>query len=210
VFSFHAVKVITTGEGGMVTTNSTRLYEKLLRLRTHGISRDRRLLPPGRQRPWFYEKLELGNHYRMTDFQAALGLSQLGKINIVRQKREQIAERYGRTLADTVLDLPKLTPEAISSWHLYVVTIPGHGGPARRDRLLGKLRKSGIQANLHYVPVTSLAFYRARPGSFRPKGRLLAGPVASRYGDSAISLPIFPGLKPADQDRVIRELRSSL
>lgn len=210
VFSFHAVKIITTGEGGMVTTNSARLYEKLLRLRTHGISRDRHLLLPARRRPWFYEKLELGNHYRMTDFQAALGLSQLRKINDFRQKRQKLAERYDRTLADTELNLPELTSGAVSSWHLYVVTVPGHDGSGRRDRLLGKLRDSAIQANLHYVPVTSLAFYRARSDPLRAKGRLMACPVASRYADCALSLPIFPGLKPTDQDKVNRELRGSL
>lgn len=209
VFSFHAVKIITTGEGGMVTTNSSRLYKKLLRLRTHGISRDRRLLPAARRHPWFYEKLELGNHYRMTDFQAALGVSQLDKINAFRHERETIAERYSRILAGTVLNLPELTPGAASSWHLYVVTVPGQGGPDRRDRLLKKLRESGIQANLHYVPVTSLAFYRALTTSWA-KNYFHACPVASRYGDSALSLPIFPGLKPDCQGRVIGKLRSSL
>ena len=158
VFSFHAVKIITTGEGGMVTTNSKRIYEKLCRLRTHGISRDRKHQAPDRKKPWYYEKLELGNHYRMTDFQAALGRSQLIRIGSFQRGRERVAKEYDKTLGNLPLDLPRQTTGARSSWHLYPVCLQGSG--SLRDRVLKELRKNGINANLHYLPVPMFQFYR--------------------------------------------------
>jgi len=199
VFSFHAVKIITTGEGGMITTNSTALYEKLCRLRTHGISRDPRHRPAGRKLPWYYEKLELGNHYRMTDIQAALGRSQLKKIKVFQRQREKIAETYTENLGHLPLDLPRITPGARSSWHLYPVCV--RNGGSFRDRVMSNLRRAGIQANLHYLPVPRFHFYQKRrlyPYVFCP--------VAADFAAREISLPIFPGLSTSNQEKVLRYL----
>jgi len=206
VFSFHAVKVMTTGEGGMVTTNCFKLYDELLRLRTHGISRDPKYRSLTQGHPWYYEKLELGNHYRMTDIQAALGRNQLGRIGEFLQKRRQIAGKYQRALHSSGLELPCITTEALSSWHLYVVTTPQKWGATARDQLLIKLRNKGIQANLHYTPVQNFAFYR-RLGKESRHRNSMPCPLADAYGVQAISLPIFPRLKSVEQKRVIREIK---
>jgi UDP-4-amino-4,6-dideoxy-N-acetyl-beta-L-altrosamine transaminase len=158
VFSFHAVKIITTGEGGMVTTNSPELYKKLCRLRTHGITRDPKHRSRGMQHPWYYEKLDLGDHYRMTDIQAALGRSQLKKAPRFQKERAKIADDYSTRLAGLPLELPQLTPGAKSAWHLYPVVV--FGGQGKRDQILRQLRTKQIFANLHYMPVPSLRFYR--------------------------------------------------
>ena len=189
VFSFHAVKIITTGEGGMITTNSPVLYEKLCRFRTHGITRDPRYRPAARRQPWYYEKLELGNHYRMTDIQAALGRSQLKKIKDFHTARVRVASSYENQLSDLHLDLPRITPGARSSWHLYPVCV--RSPHKRRNKVLASLRKSGVMANVHYMNVPFLAFYRNRRSRLMPNCR-----VASRYASRAISLPIFPALLP--------------
>lgn len=199
VFSFHAVKIITTGEGGMITTRSPKLYEKLLRLRTHGVSRDPRDRSAGKNLPWYYEKLELGNHYRLTDFQAALGRSQLKKIKRFQACREKIAASYTENLGEFTLDLPRVTPGAQSSWHLYPICV--RGGVLARDQAMNRLRRAGIQVNLHYLSVPQFQFYRNRRQ--RP---YLPCPVAVRFAEKEISLPIFPGLKPKEQARVVREI----
>ena len=202
VFSFHAVKIITTGEGGMVTTNSAELYEKLLRLRTHGISRDPRHRSAIHHHPWYYEKLELGNHYRMTDIQAGLGRSQLSKIENFLRRRREIKRIYDSELRSTGLELPKTTRSANSSWHLYVVCVPETWGLRARDQILEKLRNRGIYANLHYTPVQAMNYYRNQA----PR-RYFSCPLAEQYGERAISLPIFPGLKKGEQRQVVKELK---
>jgi len=202
VFSFHAVKIITTGEGGMVTTNSAELYEKLLRLRTHGISRDLRHRPSARPHPWYYEKLELGNHYRMTDIQAGLGRSQLSRIGNFFRRRREITKFYDSELKSSGLEMPKTTRSANSSWHLYVVCVPETWGTRARDQILGKLRNSGIYANLHYTPVQAMNYYRNQV----PR-RYCSCPLAEQYGERAISLPIFPSLKKGEQRQVVGELK---
>jgi len=200
VFSFHAVKIITTGEGGMVTTNSPELYKKLCRLRTHGITRDPKHRCRGRRHPWYYEKLDLGDHYRMTDIQAALGRSQLKKAPRFQKERAKIAKDYSTHLAGLPLELPQLTPGAKSAWHLYPVAVVG--GQGKRDQILRQLRTKEIFANLHYMPVPSLRFYR-RVAS---KSALNSCPVAKKYADLALSLPIFPGIKTAQQSKVVQSL----
>jgi len=201
VFSFHAVKIITTGEGGMVTTNSVELYEKLLRLRTHGISREARHRSTFHHHPWYYEKLELGNHYRLTDIQAGLGRSQLSQIENFLLQRRKITKTYDSELKSTGLELPETTHKANSSWHLYVVCVPEPWGPRARDQILEKLRNSGINANLHYTPVQAMNYYKNQAlGCYFPC------PLSKQYGERAISLPIFPHLKKGWQRRVVKEL----
>ena len=199
VFSFHAVKVITTGEGGMVTTNSKKFYEKLCRLRTHGISRETKDQAPHRKKPWYYEKLELGNHYRMTDFQAALGRSQLKKIGSFQRGRERVAQEYNKTLVNLPLDLPRVTPSARSSWHLYPVCL--QGSDPSRDRVLKELRKDGINANLHYLPIPAFRYYRSEL-----KKRQDSCPEAKKFSERAISLPIYPHLSHEQQKTITRRL----
>jgi UDP-4-amino-4,6-dideoxy-N-acetyl-beta-L-altrosamine transaminase len=199
VFSFHAVKIITTGEGGMVTTNTKRCYEKLCRLRTHGISREAKHQAPHRKKPWYYEKLELGNHYRMTDFQAALGRSQLIKIGSFQRGRERVAQEYNKTLGNLPLDLPRVTPSARSSWHLYPVCL--QGSDPSRDRVLKQLRKNGINANLHYLPIPAFRYYRSEL-----KKRQVSCPEAKKFSERAISLPIYPHLSHEQQKTITRRL----
>jgi UDP-4-amino-4,6-dideoxy-N-acetyl-beta-L-altrosamine transaminase len=203
VFSFHAVKIITTGEGGMITTNSRELHGKLCRLRTHGITRDARNRPPSRKFPWYYEKLELGNHYRMTEIQAALGRSQLKKINAFHLAREKTAGYYARQLRQVQLDLPRLTQGARSSWHLYPVCI--QGSENLRNKVMGRLHCAGVMANLHYLPVTQFRFYRKRTGK-----KYLPCPQAEKFARTEISLPIFPAIKNQAIQRVVAELGKAL
>ena len=208
VFSFHAVKIITTGEGGMVTTNSRELYEKLLRLRTHGITRDTQVRPPSMRHPWYYEKLELGNHYRMTDIQAALGRSQLKRIGQFMKKRRQIAKTYNSQLKKSPIVLPSLTKGGNSSWHLYVATIPKSQTMEERDKLIQGLQAAGIKANLHYLPVQNFRYYQERLINRRgPRRGFSPCPVAQEYARRAISLPIYPDLKPKDQKYTMETLR---
>lgn len=203
VFSFHAVKIITTGEGGMVTTNSTALYEKLLRLRTHGISRDPRHRSTFHYHPWYYEKLELGNHYRMAEMQAALGRSQLRKIKTFRASRQKIASAYVKSLSPLPLDLPRQTNGARSSWHLFPVCV--QAGPAYRDKVMSRLQHTGIMANLHYLPVPWLRFYRKKTGlAFMPC------PHAKKFSEREISLPIFPSMNNKQKKKVLEILKKCL
>ena len=208
VFSFHAVKIITTGEGGMVTTNSRELYEKLLRLRTHGITRDIQVRPLSMRHPWYYEKLELGNHYRMTDIQAALGRSQLKRIGQFMKKRRQIAKTYNSQLKKSPIVLPSLTKGGNSSWHLYVAAIPKSQTMEDRDALIQCLQAVGIKANLHYLPAQNFSYYQNRMSNRRGLKRGFSPcPVAQEYARRAISLPIYPDLKPKDQKYTMETLR---
>jgi UDP-4-amino-4,6-dideoxy-N-acetyl-beta-L-altrosamine transaminase len=197
VFSFHAVKIITTGEGGMITTNSPTLFEKLCRLRTHGISRDSRYRRAARRQPWYYEKLELGNHYRITDIQAALGRSQLRKIKTFQRQREKISENYTENLRHLPLDLPRLTSGARSSWHLYPICVKGD--ETLRNKVMNQLHHAGVMTNLHYLPVPKFSFYQKR--QLRP---YLSCPVSAKFAAREISLPIFPGLSRGNQAKVLR------
>ena len=199
VFSFHAVKIITTGEGGMITTNSRELYEKLLRLRTHGITRDTHVRPLSMRHPWYYDKLELGNHYRMTEIQAALGRSQLKKINAFQTEREKIAACYTKQLRQVPLDLPRLTQGARSSWHLYPVCV--QGGETLRNKVMGRLHRAGVMANLHYLPVPQFRFYKERT-----RQKYMPCPQAEKFARTEISLPIFPAMQKQAIQRVVAAL----
>ena len=203
VFSFHAVKIITTGEGGMVTTNSRELYEKLLRLRTHGITRDTQVRPLSLNHPWYYEKLELGNHYRMTDIQAALGRSQLKKIKAFHTAREKIAAGYTKRLRQVPLDLPRLTNGTRSSWHLYTVCVRGNEN--LRNKVMGRLHRAGVMANVHYLPIPQFRFYKKRTGQ-----KYMPCPQAEKFARTEISLPIFPGMKKKAIQRVVDALGTIL
>ena len=199
VFSFHPVKIITTGEGGMALTNDANLAERMRRLRSHGIVRDEAI--QAREGPWYYEQTELGFNYRMTDIQAALGMSQMSRLDAFIAARRKLASRYNGLMADLPLRVPGHEAEGASAWHLYVVCLHEAG---RRREVFQRLCHSGIGVNVHYIPVHLQPYYR----------RLGFGqgycPVAEDYYARAITLPLHPGMNEADQDHVVSALRESL
>ncbi len=204
VFSFHPVKIITTGEGGMVVTNRQDLYERLIRLRTHGITRREDWLTEASHGPWYYQQLELGFNYRMTDIQAALGASQMGRLDEFVARRRGLARRYDELLQGLPLGLPVQGAEMESSWHLYVIRLQLEKLEKTHRQVFEGLRSAGIGVNLHYIPVHTQPFYRQRGfawGDF---------PEAERYYGEAISLPLYFGLTESAQDRVVAVLREVL
>jgi UDP-4-amino-4,6-dideoxy-N-acetyl-beta-L-altrosamine transaminase len=201
VFSFHPVKIVTTGEGGVVVTNRDDLAERLRRLRSHGITRDRSLMQAADSGPWHYEQLELGYNYRMTDIQAALGCSQMKRLPLYVERRKALAVRYQQLLAGLPLNLPVLDPRAASSWHLYVVRLRRSETKLSHRAVFEQLRSAGIGVNLHYMPVHLQPYFRAL--GFAPG----YCPEAERYHQEAISLPLYPGLSEADQDFIVATLR---
>lgn len=202
VFSFHPVKIITSGEGGMVLTNRPELAEHLRRLRSHGITSDPAQMSVPDHGLWYYQQLELGFNYRMTDLHAALGLSQMLRLDGFIARRRQLAARYDRLLADLPLTLPAIQVGAESAWHLYVVRVRFDRVKLSQRELFEALRAAGIGVNLHYIPVHLQPYYRAlgfADGDY---------PEAEHYFSEAISLPLFPDLTDEQQDYVIEQLRS--
>lgn len=203
VFSFHPVKIITTGEGGMALCNDAELAARMARLRSHGIERD--AASQEREGPWYYSQRELGFNYRMTDMQAALGLSQLARLDEYVAARRRLADRYDALLAGLPLATPGRDANAESAWHLYVIRLDDAvlANPGRRV-VFERLRTAGIGVNVHYIPVHLQPDYRRlgfAPGDF---------PVAEDYYARAITLPLYPGLSDAEQDRVVAELKGAL
>jgi UDP-4-amino-4,6-dideoxy-N-acetyl-beta-L-altrosamine transaminase len=195
IFSFHPVKIITTGEGGAAVTNDPALAGKMALLRSHGITRDPQYMTTPPDGPWYYQQIDLGFNYRMTDLQAALGLSQMGRLDTFVDRRAGIARRYDAALSGVVVT-PWQHPDSYSARHLYVVRVPSD---RHRDIFEG-LRENGFAVNLHYIPVHTQPYYQRmgfRPGDF---------PQAEAYYAQAISLPMFSCLTEADQDGVIEAL----
>lgn len=204
VFSFHPVKIITTGEGGMVLTNKEDLYHKLIRLRTHGITRDLNLMQGETHGAWYYQQLELGFNYRITDIQAALGISQLQRLNEFVQRRRFLAQRYNKLLQALPLMLPWQHPETNSSWHLYVIRLKLDKISKTHPQVFEELRSAGIGVNLHYIPVHFQPYYQElgfNYGDF---------PQAESYYRQAISLPMYYGLSQEEQDTVVKSLQEIL
>lgn len=199
VFSFHPVKIITTGEGGAALTNQAELADRMTRLRSHGITRDPSKMEGAFEGPWYYQQTELGFNYRMTDLQAALGLTQLGRLNTFITRRRFLAHSYSRLLKDIPLTLPLDDPG--SSWHIYCVQI--HGEDSRRD-IVEHMQKCGIGVNVHYIPVYLQPYYR-RLG-FSPG----YCPFAEKYYQRALTLPLYPGLNEIQQKEVARQLCNKL
>jgi UDP-4-amino-4,6-dideoxy-N-acetyl-beta-L-altrosamine transaminase len=213
IFSFHPVKIITSGEGGMALTNDGELAARMTMLRSHGITRDPARLsgrtspvagagaqpaPP----PWYYEQQLLGFNYRMTDIHAALGLSQLQRLQSNVERRNALARIYGGALRNLPLQLPGVQPENRSAFHLYVVRLKSVAKSHRA--VFEELRAFGIGVGLHYIPVHLQPYYRAlgfAPGQF---------PEAERYAGEALTLPLYPALRTEDQDSVIRALSGIL
>lgn len=199
VFSFHPVKIITTGEGGMALTKDAQLAARLARLRNHGITREAAEMENASQGPWYYEQLELGFNARMTDLQAALGLSQLKRLSAFVARRRQLAERYTQLLSEAALPVVCQTTAADrrSAWHLYPIRVAAE----KRRPIFEALRAAGIGVQTHYIPVHLQPYYRRlgfAPGDF---------PEAERYYREAISLPLFPTLSDAEQNLIVATLR---
>lgn len=196
VFSFHPVKTITSGEGGMVLTNSEELYHRLVRLRTHGITNDSRFMENGSEGPWYYQQIELGMNYRITDIQAALGLSQLRRIDDFVLRRNELADRY-KKLSTLPLHLPYRSPYAYSAFHLYVVRLQTGKINRSRREVFAELHRRGIRVNVHYIPVHTQPYYRKLGFS---KGRFIE---SEKYYEEAVTIPLFPSLTDDMQDHVI-------
>ena len=200
VFSFHPVKIITTAEGGLAVTNCTELFERMALLRSHGITRDPAQMVSAPDGAWYYEQIELGFNYRMTDLQAALGLSQFHRLDSYVARRHELARRYDELLVDLPVVTPRQHEDSYSGLHLYVVRLCLKQIGKTHRQVFDELRVSGIGVNLHYIPVHTQPFYRRlgfKRGSF---------PEAERYYQEAISLPMFPLLSNEDQDRVVAVL----
>lgn len=203
VFSFHPVKIVTSGEGGMVLCDRPELAERLRSLRSHGITRDPSRMTEPAHGGWYYQQTELGFNYRMCDIQAALGLSQLRRLDGFLKRRRALVARYQRLLADLPLQLPVAQAQAESAWHLYVVRL--HPGLEACHRwIFEALREAGIGVNLHYIPIHLQPYYRElgfAEGDF---------PEAERYYRQAITLPLYPDLSDRQQDQVADILRRVL
>lgn len=203
-FSFHPLKSITTGEGGMITTGSEELANKLEILRSHGVTKDPALITDARPDDggWYYEQHELGFNYRISDIQAALGLSQMRKIDTLMAERRSRAQRYGQLLSDLPLHMPLSTDR--SSWHLYVVRLDRTRTNVTRKALFDTLRNRGIEAHVHYIPIHTQPYYRAlgfSSGDF---------PQAEDYYGTCLSIPIYPLMTDEEQDFVATAISETL
>ncbi|WP_091189855.1 UDP-4-amino-4,6-dideoxy-N-acetyl-beta-L-altrosamine transaminase [Formivibrio citricus] len=201
VFSFHPVKIITTGEGGMVVTNDEKLYRQLLLLRSHGITRDPDLMEGENEGAWYYQQVALGFNYRMTDMQAALGESQMIRLDGFVARRRELVARYQKAFADAPIQLQSVIESTDPAWHLFIIQTLR---PEQRRPLFNALRAAGIGVNVHYIPVhTQPDFGRLgfRRGDF---------PYAEDYYERAISLPLYAGLSDEDQDYVIEQVLKGL
>jgi len=204
IFSFHPVKIVTSAEGGAAVTNRADLVEKLRLLRSHGITRDEQLMTQVMDGPWYYEQLDLGFNYRMTELQAALGLSQLQRLEEFVSKRHQLAERYDERLQNLAIILPWQHSDSYSAMHLYVIRIPLENKTASHLETFNAMRAAGIMVNLHYIPVHRQPYYQQMgftAGQF---------PQAERYYKEAMSLPMYPALTEKQQDQVCSVLKTIL
>jgi len=204
VFSFHPVKIITTAEGGMALTNDAKLAEKMALLRSHGITRDAAQMTHAPDGPWYYQQIDLGFNYRMTDLQAALGISQMERLDRYVARRHELAARYEELLGPLPVIRPWQHTDSYSGLHLYVIRLRLDRIEKTHLEVFGSLRRQGIGVNLHYIPVHLQPYYQKmgfKPGDF---------PEAERYYAEAISLPMFQTMSVEQQDEVVAALRNSL
>lgn len=200
IFSFHPVKIITSAEGGMVTTNNKIWAENLRNFRTHGIIKDKSLLINKEEGPWYYEQHSLGFNYRLNDIQAALGSSQLKRIDLYVAKRNEIANKYRIELSDLPIKTIKVEKNYYSSYHLFVIKVD----PLKRKKIFENLRSKNIWVQVHYIPVHMHPYYQ------RLGFKLGDFPASEKFYSEIISIPIFPSLTQEEQDIVIKTLREEL
>ena len=204
VFSFHPVKIVTTGEGGIVLTNNKELYEKLKLYRSHGITRDSDLMTQEADGPWYYQQIELGFNYRMTDMQAALGCSQMDSLDEFVARRRYLVKRYNEKLKNLPLRTPYQDEATNPSWHIYIIRVDFTKVKLSKKEIFARMRDSGIVLNLHYIPVHTQPYYQKlgfQKGDF---------PVSEKYYEEAITLPLYYDLTDEQQDEVIESLKEVL
>jgi dTDP-4-amino-4,6-dideoxygalactose transaminase len=204
VFSFHPVKIITTGEGGMALTNDDELATRLSLLRSHGITRDPTLMTQPMDGPWYYQQVALGFNYRMTDMQAALGASQMTRLDGYVKRRHAIAQRYNELLADLPVTIPWQDTDSHSAYHLYVVRLQLEHVDHSHRQVFEALRAEDIMVNLHYIPVHNQPYYQNmgfKTGDF---------PEAEQYYREAISIPMHANLTDEEQVFVVSSLRKAM
>lgn len=204
IFSFHPVKIITTAEGGMAVTNDAALAEKMALYRSHGITRDPVQMTHAADGPWYYQQIDLGFNYRMTELQAALGVSQMDRLDSFVARRHELAQRYNSLLADLPVVLPWQHPDSYSGLHLYVIRLNLKQIEKTHLEVFKLLRSQEVAVNLHYIPVHTQPYYEQmgfRQGDF---------PNAEQYYCEAISLPMFQTLTDEQQDTVIDALRKAV
>ncbi len=204
VFSFHPVKIITTGEGGVSVTNDPELANQMVRLRSHGITRDPAEMTRPPDGPWYYQQIDLGFNYRMTELQAALGLSQMKRLDQFVSKRHELAKHYDQLLQRLGVVTPWQHDDAYSGLHLYVVRLPKTNRTFNHREVFERLRTNGISVNLHYIPVYRHPYYE-RMG-FNPNDF----PEAELYYSEAITLPMYPGLTKSQQIEVVNSLTTPI
>lgn len=204
VFSFHPVKIITTGEGGMILTNNEAFYKKLCLYRSHGITRNTELMTHEADGPWYYQQIDLGYNYRMTELQAALGFSQMDRLDEFVARRRYLVDRYNELLQD----LPVITPHVLEgtnpSWHLYMVRVDFSKLKMDKVQLFAEMKKRGIVLNLHYIPVHTQPYYQGlgfKQGDF---------PQSEKYYEEIFTLPLYYGLTDEQQNDVVAALRDCL
>lgn len=204
VFSFHPVKIITTAEGGMALTNSAVLANKMALFRSHGITRDPAQMTQASHGPWYYQQIELGYNYRMTELQAALGVSQMTRLDDYVKRRHQLARRYDELLAALPVTTPWQHPDSSSGLHLYPIRLQLEKIQKSHTQVFEALRAKGVGVNLHYIPVHTQPYYQ-RLGFKRGEY-----PNAEAYYSDAISLPLYSGLADQEQDQVVVALMEAL
>lgn len=201
IFSFHPVKIVTSGEGGAATTRNSGLAARMSVLRSHGVTRDAACMVGSSEGPWYYQQVSLGWNYRMTDIHAALGTSQISRLEAYVTRRHEIAARYDQLLADLPLTIPWRDPDCRSALHLYVVRLHD---PSRRLAAFEAMRTNGIGVNVHYIPVHLQPYYQAMGFA---KGDF---PASEEYYNAAISIPLHPNLSEMEQDMVVAGLARAL
>jgi len=204
VFSFHPVKIITTTEGGAAITNNADLASKMNLLRSHGITRDENYFQKKSDGPWYYEQISLGYNYRMTDLQAALGISQLKRVDEFIKRRHELAKRYNEMLAALPLITPFQIEEGYSAFHLYVIRIENRSINKTHLEVFEAMRSSGVGVNLHYIPVYRQPYYQEM--GYDP----ICFPCSEKYYHEAMSLPIFYAMSFEEQNQVVSALKLAL
>ncbi|MEG1946226.1 MAG: UDP-4-amino-4,6-dideoxy-N-acetyl-beta-L-altrosamine transaminase [Lachnospiraceae bacterium] len=200
-FSFHPVKPITTGEGGMITTNEETLYKKLLLFRSHGITREQEQMTQKSQGGWYYQQIDLGYNYRITDIQCSLGCSQMKKLDRFLEKRRALVKRYNEAFEECAdIITPHQLADTNSGWHLYIIQVPHHN----RKEVFDKLQAAGIGVNVHYIPVYMHPYYREHGYENT------CCQQAEELYSHMISLPLYPGLTKEQQKFVIKEVKDAV